>query len=60
MIYEMRTYDLKPRTVAEFERRCGEAYVRRRQHWGDDGYLRLHEKGLIECLTTTPGTSLRR
>lgn len=31
MIYEMRTYVLKPRTVAEFERRFGETYARRRQ-----------------------------
>lgn len=31
MIYEMRTYDLKPRTVAEFERRYAEAYEKRKQ-----------------------------
>jgi hypothetical protein len=26
MIYEVRTYDLKPRSVEEFEKRFGEAY----------------------------------
>ena len=29
MIYEMRTYDLKPRTLAEFEKRFGEALPKR-------------------------------
>ena len=31
MLYEMRTYDLKPRTVAEVERRFAETYERRKQ-----------------------------
>jgi hypothetical protein len=31
MIYEMRTYDLKPRTQAEFLKRFGEGYEKRRQ-----------------------------
>lgn len=32
MLYEMRTYDLKPRTVAEVEHRFGEAYEKRRKY----------------------------
>jgi hypothetical protein len=32
MLYEMRTYDLKPRCVAEVERRFGEAYEKRRKY----------------------------
>ena len=32
MIYEMRTYDLKPRTQAEFEKRFGEAYEKRKNY----------------------------
>ena len=31
MIYEMRTYDLKPRSQPEFLKRFGEAYEKRRQ-----------------------------
>lgn len=31
MIYEMRTYDLKPRSQPEFVKRFGEAYEKRRQ-----------------------------
>ncbi|MSQ88985.1 MAG: NIPSNAP family protein [Betaproteobacteria bacterium] len=31
MIYEMRTYDLKPRTLAEVMKRFGEAYEKRRK-----------------------------
>lgn len=31
MIYEMRTYDLKPRSVPEFTKRIGEAYERRKR-----------------------------
>ena len=31
MIYEMRTYDLKPRTSAEFIKRFGAAYEKRRK-----------------------------
>ncbi len=31
MIYEMRTYDLKPHTQAEFEKRFGEAYEDRKK-----------------------------
>jgi hypothetical protein len=31
MIYEMRTYNLKPRSLAEVEKRFGEAYEKRRQ-----------------------------
>lgn len=31
MIYEMRTYDLKPRTLAEVIKRFGEAYEKRRK-----------------------------
>jgi len=32
MIYEMRTYDLKPRTLGEVEKRFGEAYEKRRKY----------------------------
>ncbi len=32
MIYEMRTYDLKPGTLGEFEKRFGEAYEKRRSY----------------------------
>ena len=32
MIYEMRTYDLKPRTQGEFEKRFGEAYEKRKNY----------------------------
>jgi len=32
MIYEVRTYDLKPHSVPEFEQRFGEAYVKRRKY----------------------------
>ena len=32
MIYEFRTYDLKPRSVEEFEKRFGEAYEKRKKH----------------------------
>ena len=32
MIYEMRTYDLKPRTLAEVEKRFGEAYEKRKSY----------------------------
>src|SRR5262245_4989685 len=32
MIYEFRTYDLKPRSVEEFEKRFGDAYEKRRKH----------------------------
>ena len=32
MIYEMRTYDLKPRAVGEFEQRFGEAYEKRKKY----------------------------
>jgi hypothetical protein len=32
MIYEMRTYDLKPRSVPEVEKRFGEAYEKRKKH----------------------------
>ena len=31
MIYEMRTYDLKPRSLAEVEKRIGDAYEKRKQ-----------------------------
>jgi hypothetical protein len=31
MIYEMRTYDLKPRSLAEVEKRFGEAYEKRKK-----------------------------
>jgi hypothetical protein len=32
MIFEVRTYDLKPRTQEEFEKRFGEAYEKRKKH----------------------------
>jgi len=32
MIYEMRTYDLKPRSVAEVEKRFGQSYEKRRKY----------------------------
>lgn len=32
MIYEMRTYDLKPRSLAEVEKRFGEAYEHRKKY----------------------------
>jgi NIPSNAP protein len=32
MIYEVRTYDLKPRSVPEFEKRFGEAYEKRKKY----------------------------
>ena len=32
MIYEVRTYDLKPNSVPEFEKRFGEAYETRKKH----------------------------
>ena len=32
MIYEMRTYDLKPRSLPEVEKRFGAAYEKRRQY----------------------------
>lgn len=32
MIYEVRTYDLKPHTQQEFEKRFGEAYEKRKKH----------------------------
>jgi hypothetical protein len=32
MIYEMRTYDLKPRSLPEFEKRFGESYEKRRKY----------------------------
>ena len=32
MIYEMRTYDLKPRTLPEFEKRFGEALPKRQSY----------------------------
>jgi hypothetical protein len=32
MIYEVRTYDLKPNSVGEVEKRFGEAYEKRRQY----------------------------
>jgi hypothetical protein len=32
MIYEFRTYDLKPRSVEEFEKRFGDAYEKRKRH----------------------------
>ena len=32
MIYEMRTYDLKPQTLGEFEKRFGEAYEKRKKY----------------------------
>jgi hypothetical protein len=32
MIYEMRTYDLKPRSLAEVEKRFGEAYEKRKKY----------------------------
>jgi hypothetical protein len=32
MIYEVRTYDLKPHTQAEVEKRFGEAYEKRKQY----------------------------
>jgi len=32
MIYEMRTYDLKPHSVAEVERRFGDAYEHRKKY----------------------------
>ena len=32
MIYEVRTYDLKPRAVPEVEKRFGEAYEKRKKH----------------------------
>ena len=32
MIYEVRTYDLKPHMQAEFEKRFGEGYEKRKKH----------------------------
>ena len=32
MIYEMRTYDIKPRSLAEVEKRFGEAYEKRKKY----------------------------
>jgi hypothetical protein len=32
MIYEVRTYDLKPASVGEFEKRFGDAYEKRKKH----------------------------
>ena len=32
MIYEVRTYDLQPRTVAEVEKRFGESYEKRKKY----------------------------
>ena len=32
MIYEMRTYDLKPKSLPEVEKRFGEAYEKRRKY----------------------------
>ncbi|MBI3936792.1 MAG: NIPSNAP family protein [Betaproteobacteria bacterium] len=32
MIYEMRTYDLKPRSLAEVEKRFGESYEKRKKY----------------------------
>ena len=32
MIYEVRTYDLKPRSMEEFEKRFGDAYEKRKKH----------------------------
>ncbi|HEX2825201.1 MAG TPA: NIPSNAP family protein [Burkholderiales bacterium] len=32
MIYEMRTYDLKPRSLGEVEKRFGEAYEKRKKY----------------------------
>ena len=32
MIYEMRTYNLKPRVLVEVEKRFGETYERRKQY----------------------------
>ena len=32
MIYEMRTYDLKPRSLLEVEKRFGEMYEKRRKY----------------------------
>jgi hypothetical protein len=32
MIYEMRTYDLKPRSLPEVEKRFGEMYQKRRKY----------------------------
>jgi hypothetical protein len=32
MIYEVRTYDIKPGSLAEVEKRFGEAYEKRKQH----------------------------
>src|SRR5688572_20882603 len=32
MIYEMRTYDLKPRSLHEVEKRFGEAYEKRKKY----------------------------
>lgn len=32
MIYEVRTYDLQPHTLTEFEKRFGEAYEKRKQY----------------------------
>ena len=32
MIYEMRTYDLKPRALPEVEQRFGEAYEKRKKY----------------------------
>ena len=32
MIYEMRTYDIKPRSLPEVEKRFGEAYEKRKKY----------------------------
>ena len=32
MIYEVRTYDIKPRSLAEVEKRFGEAYEKRKKY----------------------------
>jgi len=32
MIYEMRTYDLKPRSLPEVEKRFGEGYEKRKAY----------------------------
>ena len=39
MIYEMRTYDLKPRSLGEVEKRIGEAYEYRKKFSALGGVL---------------------
>jgi hypothetical protein len=58
MIYEIRTYRLKPGSLAEVEKRFGEAYERRRQHSQLAGFFHTEIGPLNEIVQVWPYADL--